>query len=286
MKKYLKLISLLFVVMSLTGCIKKDSYENINIYTTVYPVTFISKYLYNDYSKIKSIFPSGIDPNNYTLTNKKINDFSKGDLFIYNGLSSEKDIAATLLNKNRKMDIIDVSQGLEVKNHVTELWLSPSNFLMMTSNVKNNLKEYIQNKTILESIDKKYDELKDIISKCDAELEIIADDASNKNIIVADNTFKFLNKYGFDIISISTDDENSNTNISRAKKYFSSKENKYLFMLDTTEENDTIKSLVTEGAKIIKIPTMYTLTEEQNKNNVTYITIINDFIEQIKSEVF
>ena len=32
---------------------------------------------------------------------KKINEFSKSNLFIYNGLSNEKQIAATLINKNK-----------------------------------------------------------------------------------------------------------------------------------------------------------------------------------------
>ena len=109
--KKLKIMMLGIVMLCLTGCIKKDNYENISIYTTVYPVTYITKYLYDDYAEINSIYPNGVDADTYEISNKKLNDFSKGDLFIYNGLSSEKDIAAELLNKNKKMDIIDVSQG-------------------------------------------------------------------------------------------------------------------------------------------------------------------------------
>ena len=131
MKKYLKFILLGVILFNLTGCLKKDTYENITIYTTIYPIEFITKSLYSDHAKISSIYPNGIDINTYVLTNKKLTDYSKGDMFIYNGLSNEKDITANLLSKNKKMDIIDVSQGLEIKNDITELWLSPSNFLMM-----------------------------------------------------------------------------------------------------------------------------------------------------------
>ena len=39
------------------------------------------------------------------LTDKQIKDFSKKtNLFVYNGLSSEKEIAKTLINKNKKSD--------------------------------------------------------------------------------------------------------------------------------------------------------------------------------------
>lgn len=284
--KHLKICMLGIILFSLTGCFKRDSYENVTIYTTVYPVEFIAKTLYGEHAKISSIYPSGIDINTYVLTNKKLNDYSKGDLFIYNGLSNEKDIAATLLNKNKKMDIIDVSQGLEIKNDLTEIWLSPSNFLMMTSNIKNGLKNYINYKALLDSIDKNYDSIKLTVSEYDAELKLIGENATNKKLIVANNAFKFLEKYGFEIISIASDDENSNTNISQAEKNFANKTNSYLFMLSGTEETDTIKNLVSKGAKKIEVPNMITLSEAELKNNSTYYTLIRAFIDEIKAEVY
>ncbi len=286
MKKVFKVLVLLPILISLTGCIKRDNFENIKINTTVYPIEFITEYLYKDHAVISSIYPNGVDISTYVLTNKKLNDYSKGELFIYNGLSNEKDIAASLLNKNKRMNIIDVSQGLEVKNDVTELWLSPSNFLMMTSNIKNGLKDYITYKGLLDEIEKKYDDLKIIISEYDAELKLIAENCTNNKIIVANNAFKFLEKYGFEIISIAADDEKSNTNISQAEKYFSSKENTYLFELSGTEETETIKNLVNKGAKIVDVSNMITLTEEERKNNTDYLMLIESFIEAIKAEVY
>ena len=47
--------------------------------------------------------------------------------------------AATLLNENNKLKLIDVSQGLTIVHDVEELWLSPSNYLMLAQNVKNAL---------------------------------------------------------------------------------------------------------------------------------------------------
>lgn len=286
MKKILKMIIIICIVVNLSGCLKKDNYENITIYTTVYPIEYISKYLYEEYSEISSIYPVGTNINEYVISSKKLNNYSKGDLFIYNGLSNEKSIAASLLNKNKKMDIIDVSQGLEINSDVTELWLSPSNFLMMMTNIKNNLKEYITNNSILSDIDLKYEDLKLKISEIDAELNLIADNAVNKKIIVANNSFKFLEKYGFEVISISSEDEKSNTNISKAQKYFSSKENTYLFTLSSTEETDTIKDLKDKGATILSISNMLTLTEEEAKNKLDYLDFLKSFVDLIKKEVY
>lgn len=285
MKKF-KIIILFILTFCLGGCFKSDNYEDITIYTTMYPITYITKTLYGDYATINSIYPNGADIASYTVTNKKLNDFSKGDLFIYNGLSNEKQVAASLIEKNKNIDIIDVSQGLEIKNDVSELLISPANFLMMAQNIKNGIKENVKNTSIIENINNNYDELKVKISEIDAELKIIAENAKNKQLIVANNAFKFLEKYGFEIISISSDDENSNTNISKAKNAFTSKTNTNLFIIKGTEENDTIKSMTDAGAKLIEVNPMYTLTDEEIKNGTDYINVIKSFIDTIKEEVY
>lgn len=281
-----KIILIITMLLCLTGCFKSDSYEGINIYTTLYPIEYITKTLYGEYATINSIYPNGVDIENYTITNKKLNDFSKADLFIYNGLGNEKQIAANLIEKNKNMDIIDVAQGLEIKNDKSELLISPSNFLMMAQNIKNGLKENVKNTSIIESINNNYDDLKIKISEIDAELKLIAENAKNKKIIVAHNSFKFLEKYGFEVLSISADDENSNTNLSKAKSLFSSKTNTYLFIIKGTEKTETIESLENAGAKLAEVNPMYTLTDEEIKNDSDYITILKSFIDTIKTEVY
>ena len=281
-----KIILIITMLLCLTGCFKSDSYEGIYIYTTLYPIEYITKTLYGEYATINSIYPNGVDIENYTITNKKLNDFSKADLFIYNGLGNEKQIAANLIEKNKNMDIIDVAQGLEIKNDKSELLISPSNFLMMAQNIKNGLKENVKNTSIIESINNNYDDLKIKISEIDAELKLIAENAKNKKIIVANNSFKFLEKYGFEVLSINADDENSNTNLSKAKSLFSSKTNTYLFIIKGTEKTETIESLENDGAKLAEVNPMYTLTDEEIKNDLDYITILKSFIDTIKTEVY
>lgn len=267
------------------GCLKIDKYDNININVTSYPIEYITNYLYGDYSKISMIYPSDVDINSYELSPKQIKDYSKADMFIYNGLSKEKNMAASLLNKNKKLDIIDISKGLEIENDPTELWLSPTNFLMIASNVKNSLKEYVSNQKIIDKIDSNYDNLKVMISEFDVELKTIAENASNKTLIVGNSTFNFLKNYGFNVIYVD-DSENSNTNLSQAKKLVQNKTAKYLFVLTGYEETDNIKSLVKDGITVIEVPNLYAISEEQRKNNQDYIYFIKNMIENIKTEVY
>ena len=46
-------------VISLSGC-KKDSMEDITIYTTTYPVEYINSKLYGEYSNVSSIYPNEV----------------------------------------------------------------------------------------------------------------------------------------------------------------------------------------------------------------------------------
>lgn len=284
--KKLKLILIIIVIgISSFGCFKRDRYDNININVTSYPIEYITNYLYGEYSKINMIYPSGVDINSYELSPKQIKDYSRANMFIYNGLSKEKNIAAELLNKNKNLDIIDVSKGLEIENDPTELWLSPTNFLMIASNIKNTLKEYVTNQKMIDKVESNYNNLKVEISEIDVELKTIAENASNNTLIVGNNTFNFLKNYGFNIISI-VDKENSNTNMSQAKKLIQNKTVSNIFVLSGDEQKDNINELIKAGATIVEVPNLYTINDEQRKNKQDYLYFIKNMLENIKTEVY
>ena len=193
--KLKKIILMLIPLMFLTGCnLKKDNLESATIYTTIYPIKYLTEFLYKDYATIESIYPSGADVVSYELTSKQIKKYAKADLFIYNGLSNEKTITKNLINKNKNLLIIDVSNGLSYTYGVKELWMSPNNYLMLAKNIKDYLKEYLDSKIIVNYVDQKYEDLAEILSLKDAELRSIGKEAKEKGtntIVVSDNVFKF-----------------------------------------------------------------------------------------------
>ena len=104
MKKNVLKMGFLFAIFVFILCscsIQKDDLEGANIYTTVYPINYLTKYLYGSYSNINSIYPKDCDLNTFKLTSKQVKNYSEADLFIYNGLTKEKEIAKTLYNKNK-----------------------------------------------------------------------------------------------------------------------------------------------------------------------------------------
>ena len=100
MKKLLILVSLSFIFLT-TGCFKRDTMEDITIYTTVYPIEYITSRLYGENSEVLSIYPDGTVANEYKLTEKQIKDYSKAELFIFNGLSEEKNYVSNFFEHNK-----------------------------------------------------------------------------------------------------------------------------------------------------------------------------------------
>lgn len=286
MKKIKLLLLTLTTMFLLTGCFKRDNMDDISIYATTYPIEYLVNYIYGYNSNINSIYPNGVDTHEYKLTDKKIKEYSQTDMFIYNGLTSEKTIAADFLNKNHRLKIIDVSKGLSIQRDEEELWLSPANYLMLAQNIKNSLNEYTSSTILKQEIIDNYNDLKLIISKYDAELSLIADNAANKTIIAGNDVFKFLEKYGFKVLSVEENDLFVANELTEAKNNISSKLNSYVFILSTDEENENTTALKEAGAEIVKIHSMINLTDEEENENLDYQTMMEELIEAIKTEVY
>lgn len=286
MKKIIKVLLIVFSgVLMVTGCFKSDSMENIDIVVTKYPIEYAINTLYGDYSKIIPLYPNGIDTNNYELTDKKIKTSAKNDMFIYNGLS-EGDTAIKFLNNNSKIKLIDVSKGLEIRNNEEELWLNPSNYLMIAQNLKNDLSEYINSTVILQNIDTNYEKLKLTISTYDAQLNTVAENAKDKNIIVTNDTFKFLERYGFTVYSLEESENYSSAAYNSALTLANEKRISYIFMLEGDQESEKVKKLKDLGLNIVTIQRLGNLSDEDRNNDVNYVSVMDEFIESLKQEVY
>ncbi len=288
MKKVKFLLLGLLLMIGTTGCFKRDSLENIDIVTTVYPIEYVASILYGEHSLITSIYPNETDSFQYELTNKQVQDYSKKDLFIYNGITQDKDIAFEFLGKNKNLLIIDAAYGMDITYHEAELWLNPSNLLMLSQNIRNGLEEYISNSYLKKEIEKNYETLKVILSELDAELRLTASNASKKTIVVNSDALKFLEKYGFEVISL--DDANvaiSEKTILRVNDLIASKDVQHIFLLEN-EKNSSALEQILESTKVATstFKRLDTITDAQRKNHDTYLTLMTNNIELLKAELY
>lgn len=285
-KRFLCIMSVAVFAFTLTGCFKSDTMEDIDIYTTVYPVEYIVDRLYGDYGNVMSIYPDGVIPSEYNLTSKQIKDYSSASLFIFNGLADEKEYVTDFFKYNKNIMIIDSTASMEITNRTEELWLNPSNLLMIAQNIKNGFDEYVTNHYIKSDIEENYDALKIELSNLDANISLVVENASTKNLIVTDDLFLFLAKYGFNVISLDSDTATEKT-ISQARDLITSGSSNTIFAPNNEELNDVVKSIVDDtGVKVSYLHTLSNITEQERSNKKTYLSIMNDNIEALKTEVY
>lgn len=286
MKRIIGLFSIGLVFLT-SGCFKKDDLEDITIYTSVYPIEYIVDTLYGKNSNVKSIYPDGVDVSKYSLTDKQIKDYSKGNMFIFNGLSDEKDYVTSMFNYNKDLMIIDTTATMEYNNHVEELWLDPSNFLMMSLNVKNGLLEYRTNQYLKTEIDNNYSKLKLEISNIDAKIKLMNENSSKKTIVVDNSSFKFLEKYGFEVISLEDNEELTDKTISDVIRMVRKKQITYIFSTDANNLNKNVQKIVKKtGVEILELNDLSNLTENQRNSKEDYISLLNENIDLLKKELY
>lgn len=285
MKKIISIVLLSCIL--LTGCIKRDDMEGINIITTIYPIEYVTKRLYGENSNISSIYPRSTNIYEYEITDKQLKDFSSYDLFIYNGESNERTYATSMLNINKNLKIIDASYGLDVINADSDIWLNPSNILMIAQNIKQELSEYIDSPYIKKEIENNYELLKVDISELENELKKTADNSKYKRIISYDESLLFLEKYGFEVINLTDKNKNKDNNIELAKLLLSQNKLTYVFVTENENESNLLTELKNNySAKIETFKIMTTITENDISNNEDYLSIMKSNISKLKEETY
>lgn len=285
--KKIKFVILSIIIFSLTGCFNKSNMDNADVKVSVYPIEYITERLYGKYSKIKSIYPDDMDED-YIVNDKLLNDYSSTNLFIFNGNNdNENDYVYKMFTTNKKLKIIDSTSSLNYNNKIEELWLDPMNFLTMANNIKKGLKEYINEAYIKKEIDDNFDTLKIDLIQLEADYRETASRANSKTIIVGDDVFSYLSKYGMNIISLQESKKYSKKNYVSAEKLIKNGQVKYIYIKKGQKINNNIKQLKEKyNIELIELNIMNTLSSEDKKNGKDYISIMHDNLELLKQELY
>ena len=285
----MKKVICLLIILLLTGCslFKRDNMENIDIITTNYAIEYVIDYLYGDNSLVSSIYPDGVDISNYKFTEKQIKDYSKKDLFIYMGNTGDSDQAVTFLNNNNDIKIIDATYGMQYNYATDELWLNPSNLLMIAGNIKNGLGEYITSTYLLKNIDTLYEELKVELSSLDADYKTTIANADYKTIVVNSDNLLYLGKYDLNVISLDKNNPNYEKNLALFKNYLKQQTVKYFYAYENAETQEEVSQIITENnVETLNLKNLKNITDEERDSDSTYTKIMYNNLEELKKELY
>ena len=185
-----------------------------------------------------------------------------------------------MLNDNKNLKIIDAAYGLDTTYSLSDVWLNPSNILMLGQNIKNELSLYITNPYLTQKISDEYNLLKVDITELETEIKKAADNSVDNRIIVADNSLNFLT-------NLTHNGKNKESNIALAKELLSEGKLDYIFVMDHNKKYDITEELEsTYKAEILKFRTLDTITQEDEENNDDYLSIMHSNIDLIKQETY
>lgn len=283
--KKIKLLLLTLLLFTLTGCFNNKEQTNMSITTSVYPIEYVVSQLYKDHSFINSIYPKDTEATKFEVTKILLEDYKTSELFIFNGLSKEKEYVKTLKNNNNNLKIIDVTSNMTIDYEMNELWLDPNNLLTIANNIKEGFNEYIEQSVIKNEISNNYDNLKVNLTSLDGKYYQAAKKATNKTIIVDDNAFKYLEKYGITVISLDDKTVTSKDKID-ATSLLTSNTCKYVFIKYKAEPSKAANEVLQNtNATKVELYTMTNLTDIDTTKE-DYIALSNQNLENLKKELY
>ena len=120
------------------------------------------------------------------------------------------------------------------------------------------------------------------------EMKTAAESSNNPKIISADGSFKFLEKYGFEVISLIEDNKENETNVEIAINLLSDGTLSTVFVTEETKSSDVINKIKSRisNVTISELNSLENISEEDVKNNNDYLSIMYNNLDKIKKETY
>ncbi len=282
---------LLTILLTVTGCLENDTMDNIEIQTTSYPIQYVTERLYGDHGTVKNIYPSGSNFDD-SISDKLLEDYSSTSLFIFNGLDDkDNEYLSKMHSYNKKLKIINASSSID-KQDVYGLksesaWLDPLNLLSMAWSIKVGFEEFTDSAYLLNDINTNYQVLRQDLIQLNADYHDTANRATKKTIVVSDDAFLFLTKYGIQVISLDEGNNGLDKNIYTVKDMLKNKEVSYIYTTEGKTVNDTVLSIQKENeVELVELHNLFSRTEEEYNQDADYLTLMRDNLERLKKQLY
>ncbi len=323
MKKCNKIIVYLIVVaIILSGCTSKQVLSEhsadtgdsrLILYTTFYPMYFITSEIAGEKAEVINLTPAGVEPHDWEPTAKTIAKMQMGHMFIYNGAGMEAWVdKVTGILSDLKIEIVCASDKLELikpkehehkddhDDHEDEheedthehdhgdydphVWVSPKRLIQQAQNVMNALVNI--DSANADYYKTNYNKLAEKLEKLSNDIEKTIKDCKSNIIVTSHDAFGYLaHDYGLEQIAIrgvSPDDEPSPAKMAELIEECKEHNVKYIFFekLVSKKLSEILASEV--GAKVLVLNAVHGLDDKEAEAGKDYISIMYENLENLK----
>lgn len=277
--------------------------EKIKVVATLFPQYDFVKQIGKDKVNVTLLLPPGTETHTYDPSPKDIIGINESDLFVYTGNYMEPWAESIATSIEEKVKVIDVSEEIEyIKDEHEEehehdneeheheydphIWLDISNAKVMVDNIAKALVEidsenaeyYLQNAK----------EYKEKLDELDNKFETVIDN-SKRNLICFGDKFSymyFVTRYSLDYITVYdsclSEAEPSISKVLEIEAKIE-KENIPAIFYESLSEAKIAKSIAKDkGIKALVFSSVHTVSSEDIQNGATYISVMEQNLENLK----
>lgn len=312
LKLFNKIIIFTIILISLlSGCSNEkyieESTGKLKVYASFYPIYFAAEQIGREKIELYTVIPNGAEPHDYEPSLREIADVENADVFIFNGVNMEpwaEKLSNNLASKGIKtinlsqyVDLIKTDEEEEDDDehdgHHTDhihgvydphIWLDPLNMDKIAYQIM----------TVFSELDSKnqdfykrnYEDFAGKIRELDQAFSSELKNRSRNTILVSHKAFGYLAKrYGLEqvpVTGITPHEEPSPKTLARLIDKIEEEKFEYIF-LETLASPKVVETLSKSGnLKVLELNPVAGLTEEQQKNNENYFTLMEKNLENLK----
>lgn len=306
MNNFLKMLTPVLLLISLAACSdeggsRQEADDNIEIYTTVFPLKSFAEQIGGDSVDAHTIYPKGVDVHTYEPTQKDMIDFAEADLFIYtsdefdpvagsikNAVSGHSEFlpAADIIEKDDLMAHDHEHDEHEEHEHEghdhgstdPHVWLDPVLAQSMAEQIKDKLIEL--NPDEASTYEENYEALAADLVDIDEELEQMTADTARDSVYISHESIGYLaDRYHFEQVAINglNNDEPSQQDLTRIVDSIEEQNIKYILYEQnvTSSITDTIQS--STDTEPLEFHNLAVLTDEDDEDS-TYQSLMRENI--------
>lgn len=319
MKKQSLLISILFLLtIFLVACseentspqatnVKESSTNKLKIYTTIFPLEDFTKKIGGDLVEVESILPTGADAHTYEPTTKTMVNIAESDGFISSGVGIES-FSEKIEQSLKKEDVLFINAGVGLEqpeeNHVDHeeeeehhddhdhdhgdldphVWLDPILSITLAENIKDALVKL--NPEGEKTFEENFQQVKGQLVELDKSFTDIVNHSDKKELLVSHAAYGYWeNRYGIEQISVlglSPTEEPSQKELQTIIE--TAKEHNLTYIIFETNVSSNVTDIVQAaiGAESLTLSNLETITEEDQKNNEDYFSIMKKNLETLE----
>jgi len=263
--------------------------ESRKIYTSFYPLQYITQQIVKDDFEVINLTPIGSEPHDFEPSVKDLTALDSASAFVYIGEEIDPWAAKKAVElRNKKVAIIAVSEEINLskveEGKDPHFWLDPVLVKEFSSKIYNQLSLKYPEKS--NTFKKNLEIFNSYLDRLDAEAKSSLKSCKSNSIIVSHDAYSYFGKrYGIEINSISglsSEEEPSASKIAEIIDLVKSKNMNYIFL--ESLGNPKVTEVITSAtnAKTLELSPIEYLSQEQVDSKVDYSAIFRANLVNLK----